>query len=188
MGVVRLPAGLPPGPQPGPGRRDLLRLAGARAAAGRRYGARPAGAGHPRARRGPGRRRRARRGQQPRGDRAGRGARPRGPDRGGDRQPVVVVRRAGTHRAAVHHRGWRAVTVDGRDHDVLEKALSAGRSAGPTWSWRSWRRSDECLEPGPVRPHRHQPGGDTTCRWRWSTPRSRASSSARSSAGTPTGS
>ena len=99
---LRLTARPPPGSQPGARRRDLVRLARARAAAGRRRLAGAAGTGtHRAARLLPGRRRRAGRGLEPRGDRLRGPRRPRRADRDRRRQRVGHARLAGRHRRAV---------------------------------------------------------------------------------------
>ena len=92
----------------------------------------------------------------------------------------VVVRRARPDRAAVPGRGLgRRRRVDGRDHDQLEKALSHRPVGRPERRRRGGGGPSEIPE-DPVRPRPPPTWSRPTSRSRWCTPRSPASSSARS--------
>ena len=107
----------------------------------------------------PGRRRRARRGQQPRGARAGRRAGPRPAHRRRRRQPVAQLRRAAAgSSSASRPRAGTLSRVDGRDHDALERGPDRTRPRGrPTVVVADGRggRHDAADPQAPhVRPHR----------------------------------
>ena len=192
LGVVRLAARAPPRPQPGARGRDLRGLARPRAAAGRRDGARAARAGAS-----------TRASSCWSGDAeldegsnheaielAG-GARPRRAHRGGRRQRA---RRRyavpGPDRAAVRHRGLArrrpstaATTTRSRrpcPSDDVRRPQRRSSADGGGEAHDDDPRQTSSPAPPPSCSRR-------TCRSRWSTPRSPGSSSARSSAGTPTG-
>ena len=83
--------------------------------------------------------------------------------------------------------GWHAVTVDGRDHDLLEKALSHREFDRPNVVVAVVE--EKCMNPrSPVRPHRRRPRRHRRLASRSCTPRSPASTSARSRPAIPTGS
>ena len=145
----------------------------------RRHRARPACAGDRRPRRRPRRRRRARRGQQPRGARAGgRAARStRSPWSSSTTGPSSTPCRAGSSSGSPVE-GWDAVDASTvATTTSSRRPCRTGRSAGPTSSSRRWRPDEP---PDPVRPHRRRPRRDRPRRSRSCTPRSPASSSARS--------
>ena len=113
-----------------PGRGDLERLARPRPAHRGGHDARPPGARAPAgARVLPGRRRRARRGQQLGGRRSSPAGSARPPHR------VVVDNHSSTYHwpggiaARFELEGWSAARVDGRDHDAIERALTHDRRA-----------------------------------------------------------
>ena len=132
--------------------------------AGRRHRARPARPGpHRRPGVRPARRRRTRRGLQPRGDRV------RRRHRAGALTAIVIdnavghARLAGRHRQPVHRQRLDRRHVDGRDHDALRRGPAPATTAGPPARRRRrvdardgheqrCDRPDACRRPAPAGP------------------------------------
>ena len=95
---------------------------------------------------------------------------------------------SGRDRAAFRTEGWHAVTVDGRDHDALEAALTATAPGRPSAVVATVE--EKRLTSTDPRERSRAPAStlvDADPRRRWCTPRSPGSTSARWRAATPTG-